>query len=75
MKNDLIRTMYAPLVFNEWSASIRFQRNETEVIKLEMGVKYGQGFMPVFSSLSEAKKHFPNTEIIEVTILSTRNTN
>ena len=66
-------TIYIPLITKPWkNVQMIGTWKNVQMIKspfeTRFDASFGDAFMPVFASNEEAKKHYPDAEILEATI-------
>ena len=67
-----MKTIYIPLIMKPWG-SVQIIGIPFEA-PFDVDASFGEAFMPVFACKEEAKKHYPNAEILEAD-LPTEETN
>ena len=60
----MTETIYIPLITKPWK-NVQMIGSPFETC---FDACFGDAFMPVFASKEEAKKHYPDSEILEATI-------
>lgn len=61
--NTEIKILYLPMIFMAWK-NISVENN-----KIEFDYLNSMGFIPIYTSVEELKKDYPDTEVTEVKVI------